>query len=102
MSQEIIHNFNSEEQRLRYVIYRFKEYDSKRNAYIKQLEAQCEAYRARVDKLQAEIKNERKQAENTLAELIQSYDKASPLISNPDNKAYVFQLLQRIEQLKNK
>lgn len=82
--------------RLRYTIARFKEYDRKRKTYLRNLEHACENYRNKIKEYEA--LTERQHYE--IDELMNAYENSKPLIDNPSQKAYVYELLHRIDYLK--
>lgn len=88
---------NVEVLRLRYTIAKFKEYDAKRKRYVAHLERLVEKYRARIKELEKLTERQH----NEIDELINSYETARPLISNPEQKAYVFELVEKIGKLRD-
>lgn len=82
--------------RLRYLVAKYKEHDKKRTRYMNHLERINETYRNKIKEY--EKLTERQHDE--IDELIAAYDRAKPLIANPDQKAYVYELLERIKELK--
>lgn len=83
-------------ERLRFTIARYKEHDKKRKRYILNLMDEIENAKKRVKQL--ELLTERQH--NEIDELIDAQENAKPLIANPNQKACVYKLLQRIEHLK--
>lgn len=82
--------------RLRYLVTKYKAHDKKRTAYMHRLERLNETYRNKIKEY--EKLTERQHDE--IDELIAAYDRAKPLIADPDQKAYVYELLLRIQDLK--
>ena len=82
--------FVSEECRLRYLVNRYKEHDRKRKRYIEELLAEIERLKKITEHQHEEID-----------ELIDAYDNAKPLIQNPKQKAYIYELIKRSRESSN-
>ncbi len=82
--------YHNEECRLQYLVNRYKEHDRKRNRYIEELLAEIE----RLNQLT-------QHQHEDIDELIDAYENAKPLVQNPKQKAYIYELIKRSRESSN-
>ena len=89
--------FPDEVSRMKYTIEKFKRYDSRRKNYIANLHQEIASLKEKVKSLESLTERQHEEID----ELIDAYNCAKPLISDPKQKAYVYELIRRSREGKS-